>query len=77
MPYQRLHGRMDLLVQQHPKGPRLSVDWTLLTDAEVEELGELAVRAAACSSRRAFLASLSPDDTSRLRTIATRVNSLP
>lgn len=77
MPYQRLHGRMDRLQEQHPTRPRSSVDWTLLTDAELEELGELAVRAAACPSRRAFLASLSPDDTSRLRTIATRVNSLP
>jgi hypothetical protein len=77
MPYQRLQVRLDRLQEQHPTRPRSSVDWTLLTDAELEELGEFAVRAAASSSRRAFLASLSPDDTSRLGTIATRVNSLP
>lgn len=74
MPYKRLHGRMDRLRGELRHRPRSAIDWSLLTDAELERLEPIARQVIANPDVATALATLAPADRAWVTALATSLD---
>lgn len=74
MRQRHLANRLNRLQAQVPPRARASIDWSRLTDTELERLEPIALQAKECPDVATFLATLAPADKAWLTTIAAKLD---